>query len=221
MNRIAASVTAFAYGSAPYHDHHGGGLWLKDEQGWFLVRNMAGIEWSGQFCADPQKVDTLRLNARRLYAGFPEAVKELRIRTLLDTPITDAAGIQRWTDSICNASVPVPPALHTGVLPGGSGVHHYPTPIVDIMFFKHDDFELFVKDTEGKPAVVVPTSPRGSGDGRVRVVFATPNTKLDRQRNRAKKQGKPLILPARSTLARQAFAQQTRRARYGRTTGPA
>jgi Family of unknown function (DUF6424) len=32
----------------PYENHHGGGLWLKDAQGWFLVRNLVGLEWSSQ-----------------------------------------------------------------------------------------------------------------------------------------------------------------------------
>src|SRR5262249_32589441 len=77
------------FGHQPYEDHHGGGLWVKDEDGWFVVRNLAGIEWSAQFCADPAKVDALRVNAKRLYARFPEAVDELGIRELLDTPITD------------------------------------------------------------------------------------------------------------------------------------
>ena len=112
-----------------------------------LVRNVVGIEWSAQFCADPAKVDRLRVNARRLYAGFPEAAEELGIRGLLDTPITDAAGVQRWTDSICNASVPLPAALHTGVLPGAKtgGIHHYPSPIAEIALIKRDDFDLWVR----------------------------------------------------------------------------
>jgi hypothetical protein len=107
MNRIARNVDGFYYGQAPYQDHHGGGLWLLDDDGWFLVRNLAGIEWASQFCADPAKVDKLRVNARRIYAGFPKAVAALGIRELLDTPITDAAGVARWTDSICNTSVPL------------------------------------------------------------------------------------------------------------------
>ena len=120
MNRLAKGAENLAYGRAPFQDHHGGGLWLKDDDGWFLVRNLVGIEWSAQFCADPAKVDLLRQNARRLYAAFPDAVEELGIRELLDTPITDAAGISRWTDSICNASLPLPAAFHTGVLPKAS-----------------------------------------------------------------------------------------------------
>src|SRR5215831_5408967 len=136
MNGMAAQASGLLYGQPPYDDHHGGGLWLKDAQGWFLVRNLAGMEWSSQFCADPAKVDLLRQNARRLYAAFPEAVQELGIGQLLDTPITDAAGVAAWTDSICNASVPLPPHAHTGVLPAGGGVHHYPSPVTEIAFFK-------------------------------------------------------------------------------------
>ncbi len=67
MNEIATGATGLIYGPPPYQDHHGGALWLKDAQGWFLVRNVAGIEWSAQWCADPAKVDLLRQNAKRLY----------------------------------------------------------------------------------------------------------------------------------------------------------
>src|SRR6266576_3252765 len=59
MIQIVSSIKEFFFGAAPYQDHHGGGLWLKDSQGWFLVKNIAGIEWSAQFCADPVKVDQL------------------------------------------------------------------------------------------------------------------------------------------------------------------
>ena len=170
MNEIAHGISPFFYGPPSYEDHHGGGLWLKDDDGWFLVRNVAGIEWSAQFCADPAKVDQLRINARRLYAGFPEAVDELGIRELLDTPIVDADGVERWTDSICNASVPLPENVHRGVLPRAGGIHHYPAPVAEIAFFKFDDFDLWVEDDEGTEVAVVPVARRGSGDGRVRVL---------------------------------------------------
>jgi len=174
MNSLAKAIDGFEYGDSPYQDHHGGGLWLKDDDGWFLVRNLVGIEWSAQFCADPAKVDKLRINARRIYAAFPDAVKELGIRKLLDTPITDAGGVADWTDSICNASVPLPVALHTGVLPKATtgGVHHYPAPIAEIELIRRDDFELWVKGPDGTVAAVVPVAPRGSGDGRTRLLFA-------------------------------------------------
>jgi hypothetical protein len=209
MNQMAKGVAGFYYGAEPYQDHHGGGLWLKDANGWFMVRNMAGIEWSAQFCADPKKVDQLRLNARRLYAAFPGVAEQLGIRTLLDTPITDAAGIANWTDSICNASVALSPNMHTGILPKGGGVHHYPAPIVEIDSFRHDDFKLWVTDAQGQPAAVVPVMPRGSGDGRVQVVYSTPNTMLSQQHADAASHGEALILPPDHDLATQAFVAQT------------
>jgi len=172
MNKLARSVTDFFYGAKPYEDHHGGGLWLKDADGWFVVRNIAGVEWSAQFCADPAKVDVLRQNAKRLYDRFPEAVEALGIRTLLDTPIRTAAQVARWTDSICNASVPLPGKLHRGILPGGGGIHHYPTPVAEIALFKYDDFPLWVTDQEGNEVAVTPVARRGRGDGRVQVLDA-------------------------------------------------
>jgi hypothetical protein len=209
MNTMATGITNLIYGPAPYEDHHGGGLWLKDAAGWFLVRNMAGMEWSSQFCADAQKVDLLRQNAKRLYVAFPEAAKELGIQQLLDTPITDAAGIAAWTDSICNASVPLPTPAHTGVLPTGGGVHHYPSPVTEIAFFKHDDFQLWVTDAQGNPAAVAPVGPRGSGDGRVHVLYATPGSDLAGQVAQSAAQNQPLLLDPGHPLAQQAFAHQS------------
>src|SRR5271165_1762834 len=121
MIELAANTTGLIYGSAPFQDHHGSALWLKDTQGWFLVRNLVGIEWSAQFCADPAKVDLLRQNAKRLYDLLSPTIKqELDPDGLLDTPIQDAAGVAKWTDSIFNAGVPLQPTFHIGVLPGGS-----------------------------------------------------------------------------------------------------
>lgn len=208
MVDIAEAIEGMFYGSAPYQDHHGGGLWLKDDDGWFLVRNMAGMEWSSQFCADPAKVDALRRNARRLYAAFPAAVEELGIRELLDTPITDADGVARWTDGICNASVPLPADVHIGVLPRAGGVHHYPGPITDIAFIKYDDFELWVSDDEGQPAAVTPVDRRGSGNGAVKVVYATSGSELGKAKLAAAQAGQPLVLDADQPIAKRAFAQQ-------------
>jgi hypothetical protein len=208
LTNMAISVSGLLYGQPPYDDHHGGGLWLKDADGWFMVRNIAGIEWSAQFCADPAKVDEIRRNAQRLYAGFPGAAQELGIQELLNTPITDAAGVGQWTDSICNASVPLPPPAHTGVLPTAGGVHHYPTPITDIEYFKRDDFQLWVTDTQGQPAAVAPMQPRNSGDGRVHVLYAAPGSDLDSQVRASEAKGEPLVLPESHPLAQQAFARQ-------------
>jgi hypothetical protein len=217
MRTIVDTLDGWYYGKDQIEDHHGGGLWVHDGQGWFFVRNLVGIEWSGQFCADPAKVDVLRKNAKRLYARFPEsfaAFKALGIdlETLLDRPITDDAGVDHWTDSICNASVPLPRAAHTGVLPKGAGVHHYPTPIIEIEFFKRDDFELFVKDEEGNDTAVVPTHYRGSGKSDLKVVHAAPGSKLERLQQQAHARGDTLVLdeshPLHAPLAKQAFAKQ-------------
>src|SRR5579863_2515106 len=120
MNEIAGQATGLIYGPGPFQDHHGGALWLQDAQGWFMVRNQAGIEWSAQFCADPAKVDLLRQNAKRLYdLVAPQLKAQIDPDGLLETPISDAAGVAKWTDSIFNAGVPLHQGFHTGVLPAG------------------------------------------------------------------------------------------------------
>jgi hypothetical protein len=203
--KLVGSLKTFFYGAKPFEDHHGGGLWLKDQDGWFLVRNIAGIEWSAQFCADPKKVDILRQNARRLYAAFPEVVKELGIRKLLDTEITDAKGVARWTDSICNASVPLPGPSHRGLLPKAGGIHHYPTPVAEIAFFKYDDFNLWVTDDQGNEVAVVPASRRGSGDGRVRVMHALPASLVKARRRKLRRSQ---LVRSDDRVAEQAFGEQ-------------
>lgn len=210
---IVGTAQPWYLGEKPYQDHHGGGLWVKDEEGWFLLKNLAGIEWSAQFCADPKKVDFLRRNAKRLYDKFPLTAQEFKkmgfdLDELLNTPITDAAGIERWTDSICNASVPLPQGRHTGTLPKDGGVHHYPTPITDIELFKQDDFQLFVTDDEGQPAAVVPVAHRGSGNAQVEVAYATPGTKLHKQHAAAHQNNKRLVLSGDHQVAKKAFAKQ-------------
>lgn len=258
MNEIAPTKDWY-YGAGPYQDHHGAALWVKDEDGWFLLKNLAGIEWSAQFCADPKKVDALRLNAKRLYAKFPLAALALKdmgfdLNALLNAPVTDAAGVSRWTDSICNAGVPLAAPWHTGVLatkqrPKGvlpvtataaakgtaanasptasakgarppsagqkvvaGGVHHYPTPITDIQFFKRDDFSLWVTDEEGAVAAVVPTKKRKGAKQTSEVVYATPGTKLHAQWLARHRRGQRLVLPANHDLTKKAL-RKTRRMR--------
>lgn len=189
---------------------------LTTSTGTFVAEGLASHN-----CADPAKVDLLRQNAKRLYDLLaPEIKQELDPGGLLDTPITDAGGISKWTDSIFNAGVPLHPAFHTGVLPAGGvqnaatadpepgGVHHYPTPIADIQLFKRDDFELWVTDQEGNAAAVAPLAPRGSGDGRVHVLYATPGSQLAAQKRVAEQAGQPLILSEQHPLAQQAFRNQ-------------
>jgi hypothetical protein len=239
MNEIAAQAEGLLYGPGPFQDHHGSALWLQDSQGWFMVRNLAGIEWSAQFCADPAKVDLLRQNAQRLYnLVAPQLKAELDPNGVLDAPITDANGVSAWTDSIFNAGVPLHPAFHTGVLqmgktpnppatpttdangdgdgpttaaagdPEPAGVHYYPTPVVDIQLFKYADFQLWVTDSEGNPAAVTPVDKRGSGNGSVNVMYATPGSQLAQQKLQQEKAGQPLTLPADHDLAKQAFRHQ-------------
>jgi hypothetical protein len=213
LDTIRSSLEDWYFPGTQYQDHHGGGLWMNDGKGWFFVRNLVGIEWSGQFCADPKKVDVLRQNAQRLYARFPESFEAfdklgIDLKKLLNTPITDAAGVGEWTDSICNASVPLPQVLHTGFVPKGGGVHNYPTPVTDIDRFRYDDFQLWVTDSQGQPAAVVPVSPRGSGDSRVRVVNSTAGTKLYRKHVAAESKQQYLELPGDHPLAKQAFKKQ-------------
>ena len=234
MNELAAQAPDLLYGPGPYQDHHGGALWLKDSDGWFMVRNLAGIEWSSQFCADATKIDKIRQNAKRLYdLVAPEIKQELDPNGLLDTPITDAAGIAKWTDSIFNAGVPLHQGFHIGALPKGkaqaqnspdagdqsqaiaapgdpepAGVHHYPTPVVDIQLFKRDDFQLWVTDSEGNPAAVTPVAPHGSGVASVHVEYATPGSQLAQQKHQQESAGAALILPPDHPLAQQAFQNQ-------------
>jgi hypothetical protein len=178
MRSLVATATDWILRGDQYQDHHGGSVWVKDQEGWLCIQLPLGIEWSSQFCADPAKVDLLRRYARRVVAAFPETLPGYESfgyhegEGLLDTPITDAAGVSAWTDSAFNASYPLPADTHTGTLPQAAGYHHYPKPIVDIDHFRFNDFKLFVTDPAGLPAVVVPVSPRGSGDGRVRLLAA-------------------------------------------------
>jgi hypothetical protein len=223
-HRIAASSGAPQFfGEGQIQEHHGGSLYLYDDSGWFLVKNIAGVEWSAQFCADPDKVDQLRQNARRLYAAFPQSATKMaelgyqNAQQLLDNPIKDADGVAAWVDSIFNSCVPLPQPRHVGVLSSSQtasgGVHHYPTPITDIELVKHDDFILWVTDPEsGQPAAVVPAGRRGSGNAEARVVYATPGTALAEQLDQAQGQRQTLIASASHPLAQQAFGLQDRKA---------
>lgn len=201
------------YGPKPVQAHHGGALWLKDGYGWFMVKNLAGLEWCSQWCADPKKVDLLRQNAVRLYVRFPETLKEFQKAgidtSILNKEIKTAQDIADFIDSVFNSIVPLPAPVHVGVIPRGNGVHHYPTPVVDITFIKHDDFNLFVQDEEKNLAAVVPVAPRDSGDGRVEVIYAAPGSKLGLKLGANYiRPAEGLILGADHPMALQAFKKQ-------------
>jgi hypothetical protein len=217
-HRIMATLgPGFPYGPGPWQMHHGGSLWTYDDGGWFLVLNTLGSEWSAQWCADPAKMDLARLNAARHYAGFPRSIPQMTAmgypagEEILNTRITDPRTLGVYVDSIFNSCVPLAGIVHTGVVSAAApygGVHHYPKPITDIQFLKRDDFTLWVTDGDGQPAAVTPLAPRGSGDGRVQVVYTTPNTSLDRRHGEADAAGDQLILGSDHPLALQAFRLQ-------------
>jgi len=214
---ILETLEGSPYGPGPWQMHHGGSLWTYDDQGWFLVLNTLGSEWSAQWCAQPGKVDLIRRNAVRHYAGFPKTIPrmiEMGYRDaaeIVTTPITNAELLGVFVDSIFNACVPLAPIVHTGVLSKESpygGIHHYPKPITDIQFFKRDDFILWVVDDEGRAAAVTPLAPRGSGDGRVQVVYAEPGSGLAAAQDHAEVEGRALVLPPEHPMALQAFKLQ-------------
>ena len=185
---------------------------------WRLVLNWAGIEWSAQFCCDPARVEALRQDAEAITAAFPHTVPELvklgyKGKDLLSTPITDAAGVAKYVDSIWNSCVPIPQAGHTGSVgastPLGAGVHNYPEPMCAIPRVMHADFVPFVVDAPtGAAVVVAPVAPWGSGDGRVRVLFAERGHPLAAQRRAAHSAGAALVLGADNPIAKAAFVDQ-------------
>lgn len=214
---ILETMEGEPYGPGPWQMHHGGSLWTCDDDGWFLVLNTLGSEWSAQWCAQPGKVDLIRRNALRHYRGFPKTIPQMvamgyrDAETILNTPITNPELLGVYVDSIFNACVPLAAVVHTGVLSSKSpygGIHHYPKPITDIQFFKRDDFILWVVDDEGRVAAVTPVAPRGSGDGRVQVVYAEPDSKLARDQSREASAGRALVLPPEHPMALQAFKLQ-------------
>ena len=186
MVKAVQAVQPWFFGDKPYQDHHGGGIWLRDAKGWFLVKNLAGVEWSAQFAGAIKKFEALRVNAERLVVGFPLTekayVEELGMThddlAILHTPITDTDGIAAWTDSFWNASVPLPAGFHTGVIgandPQQGGVHHYPTPITDIQFIKQDAFALWVQSGSSRLAL----APAAFGSQKVRVLHVATDTAL-------------------------------------------
>jgi hypothetical protein len=105
-------------------------------------------------------------------------------------------------------------------------VHHYPTPIAEIELIKRDDFDLWVRTPDGALAAVVPVAPRGSGDGRTRLLFAASPEPADQPTPIARLVGRgpagagaplgatdrapadPTILPADHPLSQLAFVRQ-------------
>jgi hypothetical protein len=212
-----------------YEDHHGGGMWVNDGE-WLFIKNIAGMEWSSQFCADPKKVDKLRRFAQRVYAKFPGSLEKIAalnkaiggakaLEKILSTPIRTHAQVSTWVDSVFNANVPLNAPHHTGFITSTKsvgrhgepigGVHHYPTPITDIQFVKYDDFKLWVTDpNDGSVIAVTPADHRGKGDGRLRVAYATPGSEVHEALRRARDANTNLVVRDDSPVADEAYERQ-------------
>lgn len=218
VQKIVATLEPNPYGPPPVQAHHGGSIWLHDGTRWRLALNWAGIEWSAQFCCDPVRVDALRENAAVITAAFPATIPELQKLgyqdvELLSTPVTDADGIAKYVDSIWNSCVPIPQLNHTGRVrarsPLAAGVHNYPESMCAIPRVMRADYVPFVVDPATKTAVVVaPVAPRGSGDGRVRVLFAEKGHPLAKRKETARSKGAALILSPENPISQAAFAKQ-------------
>ncbi|RJQ81621.1 DUF6424 family protein [Amycolatopsis panacis] len=206
------------YGPAPWEMHHGGSLWVRGHDGWRIFLARAGIEWSMQFCADPVKVDRLRQDAATLVRAFPDTLPALEklgyadAPDILSTPIKTADDVARYTDSLFNSCVPLSRTDHQGILPAAAGEHHYPLPVKAGDFIRYDDFPLWVTLDDGTHVAVTPVSPRGQGDGRVRMVFARHGTSAGDAVALAQEEHKAVILPDDHPVAREAFKQQTTQA---------
>ena len=202
------------YGPGPWEMHHGGSLWVRSADGWRMYLARAGIEWSLQFCADPAKVDRLRRDALALVQAFPGTLPALaglgyeEAEEILSTPVTDAQTVKGYTDSLFNSCVPLSRSDHQGILPKAAGEHHYPLPAKAGDFIRYDDFRLWVDLPDGTHGAVTPVSPRGSGDGRVRLIYARHGTPEGDAVAQAQAERKAVILPPDNELARQAFAEQ-------------
>jgi hypothetical protein len=149
-----------------------------------------------------------------LVAAFPDTLPALhdlgytKAEAIVKTPITDADGVARWTDCLFNACVPLRAGDHSGVLPEAAGEHHYPLPVKAADFFRYDDFQLWVTLPDGTHAAVSPVGRRGSGDGRVRLLYARHGTDASDALIYAQREHRAVILPDTSGEARQAFLFQ-------------
>jgi Family of unknown function (DUF6424) len=129
--------------------------------------------------------------------------------TASDATTTTSTSTSTDTTAPTDGSTPSPsPSAGPSAGQQPAGVHHYPTPIVDIQLFKYDDFQLWVTDAQGNPAAVAPVAPRGSGNASIHVLYATPGSQLAQQKQAAENVNTPLILGPDHPLAQQAFTNQ-------------
>ncbi len=223
MHEILKTVNPNPYDSGDDHNdveaHHGGSIWVYTDDGqWRLVLNWAGIEWAAQFCCDPAKVDRLRQNALAITSAFKNTLPQLKKlgytdTSILTTQITTPDDVAHYVDSIWNSCVPIPKLEHVGSLspdhPLASGVHEYPEPACGIPRVMRSDFVPFVVDKRsGAAAMVAPVAPHGSGDGRVRLLYAERGHPLHDAHQQAHDAGGALIVDATHPIAKSAFVNQ-------------
>ena len=219
LHKILEKTGPYYYGPVPVQAHHGGSIWVHDGTTWRMYQNLAGIEWSGQFCADPKKVDLLRQNAKALVDKFPDTIPNLKqlgyedAEKILNTPITDAEGVSLFVDSLYNACVPLPQPVHTGSIKPNelraAGKHTYPTPSDDTVFFCRDDFQPFVYDPKTKSTYnVAPIAHTGPDAKKVRVLGVTPppaDHPVKKQHIKAHNTGKAVVLAENDPISKKAF----------------
>ena len=217
LHKILAETGTFFYGTGKIQAHHGGSIWVHDGKTWRMFQNLAGIEWSGQFCADPGRVDLLRQNAKALVDRFPDTIPNLKrlgydAEPILNTQITDGIGISRFVDSLFNACVPLPQPVHTGTISAindrSAGKHNYPAPNDDTVFYCRTDFHPFVYDPKAKATVQVAPVSHDPTDLRARVVGVDKSHPLAKKKAAASAANKALILAANDPISRAAFASQ-------------
>lgn len=216
VNKILATLgdDTYPYGSGPWQMHHGGSIWVLTDAGWRMYLARAGIEWSMQFCADPAKIDRLRTEAKTLVEAFPQTIPALAqlgyadAQAILDEPIADADGVERYTDSLFNSCVPLTQGDHEGVLPKAAGEHYYPIPVKAGDFIRRADFVLWVTLDDGTHAAFAPVDRRGSNDGRAELLYARHGTEAGDALAAAAKAHKSVIVPADHPAALAAFKLQ-------------
>jgi hypothetical protein len=127
---------------------------VYDGSEWKVFRNYLTIYQGAENCADPAKVDVLRLNVIDLLDHYPDTIPQLeklgtRVRALLNRRIETFDDVLAWSYSPFNVG-PVasskPPATH----------------ISETVQLAYDDFIIEVKSGK-ESACVVPAAPRGEG----------------------------------------------------------
>ena len=91
---------------------------------------------------DPKKIDILRRTRSASTPRFRALAAELGIVALPDHEIKTAADVAAWTDSICNASMPLPKPFMSACFREVRRIHHYPWPVAEIALFKYDLTDL-------------------------------------------------------------------------------